>query len=109
MYRLFLTFFLVVLANSPATAPSANAWSTQPGAENANIDLNSRQRCICTRRPARVVRYQRQTRIYRHAALVAVRPIGFNPLPYSFGYYPRPYRYHDRITVVTVRPARYYR
>ena len=75
---------------------------------SAGSESSSRHRCRCvSQRPARVVRYDR--RHYRGTvAGIAFYPIGFDPLPYSFGYYPTPYRYHQRVAFVSVRPAGYW-
>jgi hypothetical protein len=73
--------------------------------ESVASEISSRQRCACTwRRPTRVVHYK------RYRSVRAAYPIGFDPLPYRFGYFPEPYRYH-RVAMLTVRPAgyRYYR
>jgi hypothetical protein len=74
--------------------------------ESVPSEISSRQRCACTwRRPTRIIHYKRYRRVR------AIYPIGFDPLPYRFGYFPEPYRYHDRVAMLTVRPAgyRYYR
>jgi hypothetical protein len=39
----------------------------------------------------------------------AIYPIGYDPLPYRFGYFPERYRYRHRVVMLTVRPYRYYR
>ena len=70
--------------------------------ESVASEISSRQRCACTwRRPTRIIHYK------RYRSVRADYPIGFDPLPYRFGYFPEPYRYHDRVAVLTVRPAGY--
>ena len=70
--------------------------------ESVASEISSRQRCACTwRRPSRTVHYK------RYRSVRAIYPIGLDPLPYRFGYFPVPYRYHDRFAMLTVRPAGY--
>src|SRR5437899_6059392 len=77
--------------------------------ESVASEISSRQRCTCTwRRPTRITHYKRY-RNKRYRSIAAISPIGFDPLPYRFGYFPEPYRYRDRVAMLTVRPYRYYR
>ena len=67
--------------------------------ESVASEISSRQRCACTwRRSSRIIHYK------RYRSVRADYPIGFDPLP---GYFPEPYRYHDRVAVLAVRPAGY--
>lgn len=109
MLRVLLSLLVpVVLIATPARAGDGSKAAR--GTDSATVEAGSRHRCVCAyRRSVKLVRNTHARRYYRGVGTVALYPIGFDPLPYRFGYFPQPYRYHDRIAVVTVRPARYYR
>jgi hypothetical protein len=101
MYRLLSILALTALCLLPGRA-SADVLKPH---ESVASEISSRQRCACTwHRPTRVVHYK------RYRSVRAAYPIGFDPLPYRFGYFPEPYRYH-RVAMLAERPAgyRYYR
>ena len=77
------------------------AQAAEAGPVNENnmgwhSDVSSRGRCVCAWRPARRV----AVRHVRSRYAILRRPvlrIGYDPLPYRFGYYSPPYRYLYRV------------
>ena len=66
-------------------------------------DISSRQRCVCSlRRPTHVTHFTHY-RIARYARYRTFDDIGYDPLPYRFGYFPEPYRYRHRVAILTAR------
>ena len=100
MFRLLSILALSALC----TLPDRASADTPKPHERVTSEISSRQRCACTSgRSTRIIHYK------RYRSVRADYPIGFDPLPYRFGYFPEPYRYHDRVAMLTVRPYRYYR
>jgi hypothetical protein len=101
MFRLLAGATLIATLALPGTAPAADV-SRSPAASVNDSDLSAR-RCICTVRHVSGVRV-----VKRHSKRIAVRlplRIGYDPVPYKFGYVFPPYRYIDRYAVVRVRSA----
>ena len=102
MFRLLAGATLVAMLALPGAASAANV--SERTASVTDTDLSAR-RCACAVRRASHVRV-----IRRHSRPVAVRlplQLGYDPVPYRFGYLHPPYRYIDRYAVVRVRTSVY--
>jgi hypothetical protein len=88
MFRLLSILSLSALC----TLPDRVSADTLKPPERVASEISSRQRCACTwRGPTRIIQHRRY-RSVRTACLT----IGYDPLPYRFGYFPQPYRYFCR-------------
>ena len=101
MFRLLAGATLIGMLALPGTASAADVSRT-PGAAVNDSDLSAR-RCVCA------VRHVSRARVIkRYSKRIAVRlplRIGYDPVPYKFGYVFPPYRYIDRYAIVRVRSA----
>lgn len=99
MFRLLVGATLIAVLALPEAAQAASP-SKRMAASVSDVELSAR-RCACAVRAASHVRV-----VKRHSKRVAVRlalRIGYDPVPYRFGYLFPPYRYIDRYAVVRVR------
>ena len=99
MFRLLVGATLIALLALPEAAQAASPVKRE-AASVSDVDISAR-RCACTVRAASRIRV-----VKRYSKRVAVRlplRIGYDPVPYRFGYLFPPYRYIDRYAVVRVK------
>jgi hypothetical protein len=88
----------------PGAAATVNV-QTRPATTMADSDVSAARRCNCAERRVSHVRVVR-----RYSKRVAMRlplRLGYDPVPYRFGYVFPPYRYIDRYAIVRARSAVY--
>jgi hypothetical protein len=102
---MFGRWMLVAAALCLVSAGDARASEPKPDPQAVgDMSMSARGRCVCESRRTTV-----RLAHTRYRSVAGVRSglrIGYDPLPYRYGYYSPPYRYFQRFAVVRVRAAR---